>query len=125
MVWVLIEPIDGGAQETVAERSFLKWQKVKGEPELRSDGKKKWRIVSRSEQQTELKPKVVAPATPVPIKPILPEELQAVVPAPKPALPEPVDQEKEPMLDPAGQPVVPAPSIITQAPEKRKYTKRA
>ena len=125
MVWVLIEPIDGGSQETVTERSFLKWQKVKGEPELRSDGKKSWRIVSRSEQQTELKPKVVGPATPVPIKPILPEELQAVAPAPKPALPEPVVQEKEPMLDPAGQPVLPAPNIITQAPEKRKYTKRA
>lgn len=116
MLWVLIEPLDGGEQRVVTETSFSKWQAAKDGKTViagqRSDGKRAWRIVRSSQDPKELQPARVPPVTPEPIKPILPAELRTdVAPAPVPALPE---QQEQPahietvgdQLDPAGQPVV-------------------
>ncbi len=122
MVWVVIEPVAGGLQRHLSERSFLKWQKVKGsdDPNLRSDGRTQWRIVNRIEDPKGFTPAFVGPKLPEVVKPQLPAELKAdVAPAPKPALPDPLVVEEP--LDPAGNPVgEPAAEVEKKKPGRPK-----
>lgn len=121
----LIEPLNGGDQDTVSEEAWNNWLRKTPAPNsqpLPSDqrityGSNVWRIVQSAEEESDLRPvKGVRPAIPTGIPtPILPPEaIKEVTPAPMPTLPE------EAELDPSGAPVSQSDIEVKRGPGRPK-----